>query len=97
MDVSECFAMAQEGWAKMRAAVYGLLSQEPRRPITNAEIGRTLAIYGGHIGHVGHISRAVLEDLKRDGLVEQDAGSKAWSVVSFRRVSDDELIEGERI
>ncbi len=85
MDRSDCFALAQDAYAKLKSAVYGLLMQSPNRPMTNAEIGRTLGIYGGHLGHVGHIPRTILEELKKDGLVEQDSETKAWSLVSFER------------
>ena len=90
MQTAQCFALAQEGYAKLKAAIYGLLSQEPQRPLSNVEIGRTLGIHAGHLGHAGHIPRTILEDLKNDGLIEQDAQSKAWSIVSYKRAENNQ-------
>jgi hypothetical protein len=38
MDTARCFELAQEGYAKLKIAVYGILSQNPDRPVSNAEI-----------------------------------------------------------
>ncbi len=84
MDRSDAFALAQEGYAKLKVAVYAFMAMEPDRPLSNAEIGRSLGIYAGHLGHVGHIPRTILEELKNDGLVEQSDEDKKWRLVSHR-------------
>jgi hypothetical protein len=42
--------------ADLKGAVYELLESSDS-PLSNAEIGRRLGIYQGHVGHEGHISR----------------------------------------
>lgn len=46
--------------------------------MTNAEIGRSLGIYAGHVGHEGHIPRTLLALMESDGVVSQDEKSKRW-------------------
>lgn len=46
--------------AKLREAIYLLLTEAPASGLKNAQIGRSLGIYSGHAGHEGHISRTVL-------------------------------------
>ena len=71
------YSRAQHAIADLKAAVYELLSETPAG-LTNAEIGRRLGIYQGHIGHEGHISRTMLGLLERDEVVYQDEKSKVW-------------------
>lgn len=76
------YRLAQRAIADLKAAVYAVLREAPVEGMTNAEIGRTLGIYAGHIGHEGHISRTLLSLMKGEGVVSQDASSKRWSLNS---------------
>lgn len=88
MRYAKCFRLAQDGLGKIKSAVFGYLQQEHPRALTNAEIGRALGIYGGHVGHVGHLSGTALELLKADGLVRQN-DDKAWSLVDHRKMANE--------
>lgn len=46
----------------------------------NAEIGRSLGIYMGHVRHEGHISRTLLGMMEEEGVVEQDSETKKWKL-----------------
>jgi hypothetical protein len=73
------YHLAQSAMADLKAAVHLILARTPNG-MTNAQIGRTLGIYGGHVGHEGHISRTLLAVLEIEGVAEQDPGSKKWSL-----------------
>jgi|GEM_PF-1013548 len=79
---AEMYAAAQRAMADLKAAVYSVLASAPGRGLTNAEIGRALGIYAGHIGHEGHISRTILSFLESEGVAKQDARSKRWRLAS---------------
>lgn|GEM_PF-1360808 len=72
------YQTAQRALADLKSAVYQVLADAPEAGLSNAEIGRTLGIYGGHIGHEGHIPRTLLSMMQQEGVVIQDAGSKRW-------------------
>lgn len=72
------YERAQIALANLKVAVYELLVQAGEEDLSNAEIGRALGIYAGHVGHEGHISRTVLEMLQHDGVAEQNAATKRW-------------------
>jgi hypothetical protein len=74
------YQLAQRALADLKAAVHQLLSDTEIGGLTNAEIGRTLGIYTGHIGHEGHIPRTLLSMMESEGVVEQDGESKRWSL-----------------
>jgi hypothetical protein len=74
--MSEPYFLAQDAMTKLRSAVYLLLKQAPGEGLKNAQIGRSLGIYSGHVGHEGHISRTILALMEAEGVIEQDAGSK---------------------
>lgn len=76
----EAYKLAQEGMANLRSAVHMMLVQAPEAGVSNAEIGRSLGIYSGHIGHEGHISRTILALMESEGVVEQDKVTKAWRI-----------------
>jgi len=76
----EPYHQAQIALAELKAAVYALLRSAPPQGLTNAEIGRTLGIYTGHVGHEGHIPRTLLAIMEGEGVVTQDAGTKRWSI-----------------
>lgn len=76
--MTEAYLLAQDAMSKLRSAVYVLLKDAPQCGLRNAEIGRSLGIYSGHVGHEGHISRTILSLMEAEGVVEQDGETKAW-------------------
>ena len=72
--------------AELKGAAYELLA-ESQQGLTNAEIGRRLGIYQGHVGHEGHISRTILALLEAEEVVSQDKTTKLWSL---RKASTNE-------
>jgi hypothetical protein len=74
------YGLAQVAMAQLKEAVYLVLLRGPEGGMTNAAIGRSLGIYGGHVGHEGHISRTLLALLESEGVVEQDKQNKRWQV-----------------
>ena len=75
----EAYHLAQRAIADLKADVLITIIQAGGDGMTNAEIGRKLGIYSGHIGHEGHISRTLLSMLELEGLIKQDIESKRWS------------------
>lgn len=75
---TEAYALAQEAVAGLKAAVHLLLSTSPPDGLKNADVGRLLGIYSGHVGHEGHISRTMLGLMEAEGTVVQDEASKRW-------------------
>lgn len=75
--IDEAYHLAQSAMADLKAAVRFTLSAAPNG-LTNAQIGRSLGIYGGDVGHEGHISRTLLALLESEGVAEQDANTKCW-------------------
>jgi hypothetical protein len=73
------YLLAQEAIAQLKGAVYELLEKNPKG-ISNAEVGRRLGIYQGHVGHEGHISRTVLGMLENEEVAEQDPETKLWTI-----------------
>lgn len=65
--------------AELKSVVFQLLEQSAAGR-TNAEIGRSLGIYAGHIGHEGHIPRTILALMQADGSVIQDGKGGKWYV-----------------
>lgn len=78
MDTS-LYTRAQRAMAELKGAVYELMV-ENQEGLTNAEIGRRLGIYQGHVGHEGHISRTILAMLEAEEVVVQNRETKAWSL-----------------
>jgi hypothetical protein len=76
---SDEYRRAQVAMAELKAAVLSLLERTPGGA-TNAVIGRSLGIYGGHKGHEGHISRTVLAMLEGEGVVQQNEKDRAWTI-----------------
>lgn len=72
--------------AELKGAVYELLERSPEG-LTNAEIGRALGIYQGHVRHKGHISRTVLALLDGEEVAMQDSKTMRWAL--SRRQQDD--------
>lgn len=71
---------AQLAMAELKAAVYELLTADQGSGLTNADIGRSLGIYKGHVGHEGHISRTILALLESEGVAHQDPETKRWTL-----------------
>ena len=78
MNYGNAYRDAQRALADLKGAIYELLSSRTDGELTNAEIGRALGIYAGHVGHEGHVSRTLLALMESDGVVEQDEDSKRW-------------------
>jgi hypothetical protein len=75
------YLLAQRAIADLKGAIYDVLRGAPKDGLRNADIGRMLGIYKGHIGHEGHISRALLEMMSSEGIVEQ-LDEKRWRLKS---------------
>jgi hypothetical protein len=76
---SEEYRRAQLAIAELKSAVVAYL-ERAQRGVTNAELGRSLGIYGGHKGHEGHISRTVLGMLEGEGVVQQNEADRTWTM-----------------
>jgi DNA-binding IclR family transcriptional regulator len=76
--VDAAYSQAQTAMANLKASVRTVLLNGPEEGMKNAELGRTLGIYSGHVDHEGHISRTILALMEREGVVEQDEASKKW-------------------
>src|SRR5262245_2448291 len=72
------YQMEQDVMALLKSAVHHALALVEDAGITNAELGRMLGIYHGHIGHEGHIPRTLLAIMEAEGVVVQDKASKRW-------------------
>ena len=79
-NMTDAYHIAQRALADLKAAVRLTLETNGSNGMSNAEIGRTLGIYAGHVGHEGHISRTVLALMESEGVVAQDAESKRWTL-----------------
>jgi hypothetical protein len=75
--LTDCYRDAQVAIGSLKAAVHFVLANATDG-LTNAQVGRTLGIYGGHVGHEGHISRTLLALLESEGVAEQDPATKTW-------------------
>ncbi len=75
---SEAYKIAQSAMANLKSAVYLALDLAGSQGTTNAELGRSLGIYGGHVGHEGHISRTLLALLESEGVAVQEENTKKW-------------------
>ncbi len=74
------YRIAQKAMADLKTAVYFMISKGAGDGYTNAEIGRKLGIYIGHVGHEGHISRTILGLLENEGLLDQEQETKRWKL-----------------
>lgn len=86
---SNAYRMAQEAMTYLKAAVYDVLTEAPTDGLTNAQIGRSLGIYMGHVGHQGHISRTVLGLMQAEEVVAQDPTSRRWRIQVHSSQVDD--------
>ncbi|WP_039020121.1 hypothetical protein [Halocynthiibacter namhaensis] len=79
-ELNHAYESAQHAISELKASIRTVLSVSPH-PLSNAEIGRTLGVYMGHIGHEGHISRTLLAMMQAEGVVDQDEKNKRWHLV----------------
>jgi DNA-binding IclR family transcriptional regulator len=89
MENTEAYRLAQSAIANLKAAIHAVLSTSPQG-LTNAQIGRTLGIYSGHIRHEGHISRTLLAMLESEGVAERDPKTKCWRLKQHASETSDE-------
>ena len=75
---------AQTAISDLKAAIYEVLAGAKVDGLTNAEIGRTLGIYQGHVKHQGHISRTLLALMEVEEVVKQDKETKRWTLVRYQ-------------
>jgi hypothetical protein len=66
--------------ADLKAAIYLLLRDGPAEGLRNANIGRSLGIYTGHVEHEGHIPRTLLALMEKEGVVQQHQQTKLWTI-----------------
>jgi hypothetical protein len=78
--MAEAYQLAQLGMSNLKAAIYMALKNGPPEGLRNADVGRALGIHAGHIRHEGHIPRTLLAIMESEGVVQQDAQSKRWTV-----------------
>lgn len=84
------YHLAQQAIADLKAAVHITLKNGPDSGMSNAEIGRTLGIYMGHVRHEGHISRTILSIMESEGVVQQNKETKRWVLKSYLANNDNE-------
>jgi hypothetical protein len=87
------YAVAQTAMAQLKGAIYQLLQNGPPTGLRNADIGRSLGIYGGHVEHEGHISRVLLGMMEKEGVVSQNPETKLWTVKLHGGSKADEAFE----
>ncbi|MCR4307999.1 MAG: hypothetical protein NUV80_05545 [Candidatus Berkelbacteria bacterium] len=75
------YKSAQIVIAEPKGAIHQVLEENSNNGFTNAELGRALGIYSGHVGHEGHISRTLLGMMESEGVVRQDSATKRWFLV----------------
>ncbi len=79
-NTTEAYAIAQSAIADLKSAIHLIMNTNDSIGLKNAEIGRTLGIYAGHIKHEGHISRTLLAIMEKEGVVEQNEETKLWNL-----------------
>lgn len=79
-DEISAYSIAQKAMINLKTAVYYMILIGSPDGITNADLGRKLGIYTGHVRHEGHISRTILGLLESEGILQQDLDSKKWSI-----------------
>lgn len=86
--MNQAYMLAQDALGKLRGAVHLLLVTDGSEGLSNAQIGRSLGIYSGHVGHEGHISRTILALMEAEGVVRQDAKTKCWHLREHQEAAD---------
>ena len=77
---AKAYLLAQSAMAELKSAVYLVLGDADSNGLRNADIGRALGIYMGHVEHEGHIPRTLLAIMEAEGVVEQDESTKLWRI-----------------
>lgn len=85
----DAYIEAQRAIVALKAAILTVISGSNSEGVRNAEIGRQLGIYGGHVGHEGHIPRTILAQLQTEGVVRQDPASKRWYLCEREKPGDE--------
>ena len=87
LPLTNAYHLAQRAILDLKAAVYEVLKDATGEGMSNAEIGRTLGIYSGHVGHEGHIPRSLLAIMESEGVVEQLSETKKWKLRRYDKGS----------
>lgn len=74
------YTRAQRAMAELKGVVYELVAASGPDGLSNAEIGRSLGIYQGHVRHQGHVSRTILAMLQAEQVLQQNRSNKRWTV-----------------
>ncbi len=80
LTMPSAYFLAQHAIADLKSAVLQTIRLGPKEGLTNAELGRSLGIYMGHVRHEGHISRTILNMLEGEGVIAQNSKTKRWRV-----------------
>lgn len=95
------YADAQAAMATLKSAVCQVLVEVGQAGLRNADVGRGLGIYTGHVGHEGHISRALRAIMEAEGVAEQDAESKLWRLkeidTEHQSAKGEQVLQGFRM
>lgn len=86
--MNEAYLLAQEAMGKLRGAVHLLLATVGSDGLSNAQIGRSLGIYSGHVGHEGHVSRTIWALMEAEGVVRQDTKTRRWHLREHQEAGD---------
>lgn len=79
-ELNDAYSKAQVAMATLKSLVRQVVESGPEDGLKNAEIGRVLGIYSGHVEHEGHISRTLLGMLEAEGVVVQETSTKRWKL-----------------
>ena len=71
-ELTTAYQLAQSAMAQLKTAVHTILLNGPADGLRNADVGKLLGIYAGHVGHKGHIPRTNLDLMASEGVVQQD-------------------------
>ena len=82
------YHLAQSAIANLKAAIHMILAAAPSEGLSNADIGRLLGIYMGHVKHEGHIPRTLLAIMESEGVTVQDGSTKKWRLRSAVDAAD---------
>lgn len=88
ITMPSAYFLAQRAIADLKTAVLQTINSGPKGGLTNAELGRSLGIYMGHVRHEGHISRTLLNMLEGEGVVVQDSKTKKWKLKSHTKINN---------
>jgi hypothetical protein len=88
--MNDAYHLAQKAIADLKAAVFQILLSGSAEGMTNAQIGRSLGIYAGHVRHEGHIPRTLLALMESEGVVQQDKSTKRWMLRKHQATDEGE-------